>query len=74
MKYKSGDVVIKKSGGNKMTIEKINDTECKCVWFVGAKVFEKIFNTEELTTVEEYERIYIKKEMRDDKINQLLKS
>jgi len=38
MDFKVGDVVVLKSGGPKMTIEKIeqsnsNNTDVKCVWF-----------------------------------------
>ena len=35
MKYKSGDVVIKTTGGNKMTVfDKIGEGVYKCLWFV----------------------------------------
>ena len=42
MKYKSGDVVIKTTGGNKMTIfDKVNDSY-KCLWFVENTINESI--------------------------------
>jgi uncharacterized protein YodC (DUF2158 family) len=71
MKYKSGDVVIKTTGGNKMTIfDKINDSY-KCLWFVESKMNESVFKEEEIVSLEEYKR-YLRIEERDDKLNQLL--
>lgn len=74
MKYKSGDVVIKTTGGNKMTVfDKIEDGVYKCLWFVESSLNESIFKEEEIVTLNEYKTI-IKTEERDDKINQLLNS
>ena len=73
MKYKSGDVVIKNTGGNKMTIfDKIEDGVYKCLWFVESSMNESVFKEEEIVTLNEYKR-YLKTEEREDKINQLLK-
>lgn len=76
MKYKSGDVVIKKSGGNKMTItqeyKNVDSYLYKCYWFVGSDLNEEVFREDEIITLEEYKR-YLKIEERDDKINQLFK-
>mgnify|MGYP000736812496 FL=1 len=73
MKYKSGDVVIKTTGGNKMTIfDKIEDGVYKCLWFVESKMNESEFKEEEIVTLNEYKR-FLKTEEREDKINQLLK-
>lgn len=76
MRFKSGDIVIKKTGGNKMTISQIylNDeiTHYKCYWFVENKLFEELFQEEQLVTLDEYKNI-LKVEERDDKINQILK-
>ena len=73
MKYKSGDVVIKTTGGNKMTIfDKISDDVYKCLWFVESKMNESVFKEEEIVTLNEYKR-FLKTEEREDKINQLLK-
>jgi len=73
MKYKSGDVVIKTTGGNKMTIfDKIEDGVYKCLWFVESSMNESVFKEEEIVTLNEYKR-YLKTEEREDKINQLLK-
>ncbi len=45
MKYKTGDIVIKTTGGNKMTIsDKIEDGVYKCLWFVENSLNESIFN------------------------------
>ena len=73
MKYKSGDVVIKTTGGNKMTVfDKIEDGVYKCLWFVESKMNESEFKEEEIVTINEYKR-FLKTEEREDKINQLLK-
>ena len=73
MKYKSGDVVIKTTGGNKMTVfDKIEDGVYKCLWFVESTMNESVFKEEEIVTLNEYKR-FLKTEEREDKINQLLK-
>ena len=72
MKFKPGDIVIKTTGGNKMTIfDRISDGVYKCLWFVESSMNESIFNEEEIVTLTEYKR-FLKTEERDDKINQLL--
>ena len=73
MKYKSGDVVIKTTGGNKMTIfDKISEGVYKCIWFVENSMKESIFNENEIVTLIEWKSI-LKTEEREDKINQLLR-
>ena len=73
MKYKPGDVVIKTTGGNKMTVfDKVNDSY-KCLWFVESKMNESEFKEEEIVSLNEYKR-FLKTEEREDKINQLLNS
>lgn len=73
MKFKTGDIVIKTSGGNKMTIyDKLSDGLYKCLWFVDSKVKESIFKEEELVTINEWKKL-LKTEEREDKINQLFK-
>lgn len=72
MKFKPGDIVIKTTGGNKMTIfDKISDGVYKCLWFVESSVNESIFNEDEIVTLPEWKRL-LKTEEREDKINQLL--
>jgi uncharacterized protein YodC (DUF2158 family) len=73
MKYKPGDVVIKTTGGNKMTVfDKVNDSY-KCLWYVESSMNESEFKEEEIVTLNEYKR-FLKTEEREDKINQLLNS
>lgn len=72
MKYKNGDIVIKTTGGNKMTIfDKISDGVYKCLWFVENSCNESVFKEEEIVTLNEYKN-FLKTEEREDKINQLL--
>lgn len=72
MKFKPGDIVIKTTGGNRMTIfDKISDGVYKCLWFVESSVNESIFNEDEIVTLPEWKRL-LKTEEREDKINQLL--
>ena len=69
MKYKSGDMVIKTTGGNKMSVfDKIGDGLYKCIWCVGNKVNESIFREDEIIPISEYKLV----EEREDKINRLL--
>lgn len=72
MKFKSGDIVIKTTGGNKMTIFDQIEGGYKCLWFVDSSLKESVFKEEELVTLNEYKRL-LKTEEREDKINQLLK-
>jgi uncharacterized protein YodC (DUF2158 family) len=72
MKYKPGDIVIKTTGGNKMTIfDKISDGVYKCLWFVESSCNESVFKEDEIVTITEWKRL-LKTEEREDKINQLL--
>jgi uncharacterized protein YodC (DUF2158 family) len=72
MKFKPGDIVIKTTGGNKMTIsDKVSDGVYKCLWFVESSCNESVFKEDEIVTLNEYKR-FLKTEEREDKINQLL--
>jgi uncharacterized protein YodC (DUF2158 family) len=72
MKFKPGDIVIKTTGGNKMTIsDKVSDGVYKCLWFVESSYKESVFKEEEIVTIVEWKRL-LKTEEREDKINQLL--
>lgn len=71
MKFKSGEIVIKTTGGNKMTIfDKIGDVY-KCLWFNERGMNESEFKEEEIVTLQEYKRL-LKTEEREDKINKIL--
>jgi len=75
MKYKSGDTVIKTTGGNKMTIFDITSKSegvYKCMWFVESSLNEASFKEEEIVTLQEYKRL-LKTEEREEKINKILK-
>lgn len=72
MKFKCGDIVIKTTGGNKMTIDdRISDGLYKCLWFVESSLKESVFKEDEIVTLPEWKRL-LKTEEREDKINQLL--
>lgn len=49
--FKVGDVVRLKSGGSRMTIEKVDGDDVLCVWFEGAKVERAIFLYDTLKAV-----------------------
>ena len=72
MRFKSGDIVMKNTGGNKMTIFDQIENGYKCLWFVESSLNESVFIEDELVTLNEYKKI-LKTEERDDKINQLLR-
>jgi uncharacterized protein YodC (DUF2158 family) len=70
MKYKSGDVVIKTTGGNKMSIfDNISESVYRCIWCSDDKVREGVFNEDEIIPLSEYKTL----EERELKINQILK-
>lgn len=71
MKFKTGDVVIKKTGGNKMTICNFIDGKYSCFWFVGKHSHQGCFESNELVNLEEYKRILVMEE-RKDKIKNLM--
>lgn len=58
-KFKAGDIVMLKSGGPDMTVEKVNDqygnepSTYTCSWFAGAKDNKKMFTEAALKAVEE---------------------
>jgi len=77
MRFKIGDIVIKSTGGNKMTISDIHEsnisgTTYRCMWFVDTTLNESSFKEEDIVTLQEYKRL-LKIEEREDKINQILK-
>jgi len=70
MKFKPGDLVIKNTGGNKMTILSLDDNRIQCGWFTES-YHESIFDEKELLPYSQYEKIRLTAK-RDDLINQLL--
>jgi len=68
MFYKLGDIVIKKTGGNKMTISEIIDGEYVCIWFVESRLMESRFKEDDILTIDQYRII----QERDLKINNIL--
>jgi hypothetical protein len=72
MKFKCGDIVIRYTGGNKMTISNLTDLGWKCFWFVGSQLNERIFSENEIITIPEWKRI-LQAEERNEKLNQILK-
>lgn len=71
MRFKPGDIVIKSTGGNKMTVFNSVNEKHECIW-VTDKVNQDTFSDDELLTMEEYKKS-LKSDERDDKINQLFK-
>lgn len=71
MKFKCGEIVIKTTGGNKMTIFDKSDTGYKCIWFDDNSGHEKDFKENEIVSITDYKRL-LKTEEREDKINRIL--
>jgi uncharacterized protein YodC (DUF2158 family) len=72
MGLKPGDVVIKKTGGNKMTIQSVTNGLYHCFWFIGSILKEQTFSEGDIVTLDDYKR-YLKIEEREDKINQIFR-
>ena len=72
MKYKTGDIVIKTTGGNRMTVVECEAGDIyKCLWFVENSYHESKFQEHEILTITDWKRS-LKNEEREDKINQML--
>lgn len=58
-KFNAGDIVVLKSGGPDMTVERVNEnfggepTTYTCSWFAGAKDNRKVFTEAALKAAEE---------------------
>ncbi len=73
-KFKIGDIVIKKTGGDKMSIiEQMDDSSYKCIWCDDKLVREYVFNEEDIASLDDYKNI-LKIEEREDKINEIFKN
>lgn len=71
MKFKSGDVVIKTSGGNKMIVHTSINESYECIWYTDNFNLDN-FSEDEIVSLDDYKN-YLKIEERDDKLNKLLK-
>ncbi len=70
MKLKSGQVVIKTTGGNKMTIWDVVENGYNCIWF-DESYHQSFFEKDEIVSIDDYKRFLISEE-RQDKINKIL--
>jgi len=66
-----GDLVIKKTGGNKMKVISIANGVVECVWLTEC-FNHNYFNINDLVPISEYETIF-KDYHRQEKINNILK-
>lgn len=71
MIFKSGDTVIKKTGGNIMKVIESTDLGICCGW-ISDSFYESIFSEDELVTLEDYKMI-IKSIKRDHLISDILR-
>lgn len=71
-RFKIGDIVIKKTGGDKMSIIEIDDSNYKCIWCDDKLVREQVFSEEDITSLNDYKN-FLKIEEREDKINEIFK-
>lgn len=73
-RFKIGDIVIKKTGGDKMSIiNQLDNSNYKCIWCDDKLVREQIFNEEDITFLNDYKN-FLKIEEREDKINKIFKN
>jgi uncharacterized protein YodC (DUF2158 family) len=54
--FKIGDIVQLKSGGPKMTVEKVGATGITCQWFAGSKLEMGHFPKDAVIKIEEGEK------------------
>jgi uncharacterized protein YodC (DUF2158 family) len=71
MKFNSGDLVIKSTGGNKMRIISCNGNMCDCGW-ITESYHEKTFDEKDLIPLSQFDSVLLT-EKRDDLLNQILK-
>jgi uncharacterized protein YodC (DUF2158 family) len=71
MKYKCGQIVIKKASGNKMTIHSLEGNRYYCFWFLGKHLHQAYFEEKDICNHDEYERI-LNSQKRIEKINKIL--
>lgn len=68
--FKKGDQVIKKTGGNKMSVVEMKNDLITCIWATESVHLES-FSYQELMPIEDYESLMIKYD-RDDKIKKII--
>ena len=54
--FKAGNIVRLKSGGPKMTVDKVNNSKISCVWFKDEHLKTAIFRKDTLELVDEGEK------------------
>jgi uncharacterized protein YodC (DUF2158 family) len=67
---KVGEIVIKNTGGNKMTVISISDGVAECVWMTES-FNQSYFNLNDLVPISQYGTIF-KDQYREEKIDKLL--
>ena len=67
---KVGEIVIKNTGGNKMTVISISDGVAECVWMTES-FNQSYFNLNDLVPISRYGTIF-KDQYREEKIDKLL--
>ena len=74
MSFKTGDIVMKITGGNKMKIVSLNESEKRvdCVWFTE-RFHESSFHESELVSLNEWRSIS-KTEGRKESLRKLLEN
>lgn len=54
--FKGGNIVRLKSGGPKMTVDKVNNSKISCVWFKDEHLKTAIFRKDTLESVDDGEK------------------
>lgn len=47
--FKAGDVVISSRYGTRMTVQRVQNNNVECAWFVGTKCFWELFLDSEVS-------------------------
>jgi uncharacterized protein YodC (DUF2158 family) len=70
MRFKPGDLVIRKDGGNKMRVISCNSGKYDCYWFTDRN-YQSSFEESDLILFSQYHRI-LNRERRKDTIKKIL--
>lgn len=68
--FKIGDLVIKKTGGNKMRVLVIDGDKIECGWYCES-YHESVFDSGDLMLYKDFD-LFIKTERRQDILSQIL--